>query len=122
MCGAAALDNPAVVRTGSKTSHRCALDPASIPRDPKTTSTDRSDTPTVSKAETDVFQIIRESLESQGFSTITASIICNSWRGSTKLQYGAYLKRWLLFCRKRQVNLMQVSVHVILDFLTELFQ
>ena len=122
MCGAAPLDNSAVVRQSTKTVNRCALDSAHIPRNPQTTSTNRSCASTVPKTETDVFQIIRESLEDQGFSAVTASIICNSWRGSTKLQYGTYLKKWLHFCRQRQVDFMQVSVQIILEFLTELFK
>ena len=44
-----------------------------------------------------------------------------SWRDSTKQQYTSYLSRWFAFCSQRDQNPLQVSVTVVLDFLTGLF-
>lgn len=57
-----------------------------------------------------------------GLSEKTAEIIINSWRPSTKKQYGTYLQKWLLFCDKEQVDKFAPSVNNMLKFLMNLFE
>ena len=61
-------------------------------------------------------QIIRESLESQG------DIILQSWRQGTHKQYASYIKRWISFCGRQQIDCVSPTIPQALDFLVELFE
>ncbi|CAG2245652.1 unnamed protein product [Mytilus edulis] len=65
---------------------------------------------------------IRTRLNSFGLPTDTTNILYDSWRNSTKKQYGSYLNKWVQFCVKRQINSFKASNSIVLQFLTELFQ
>ena len=57
-----------------------------------------------------------------GLSTKTADIIINSWRESTKKQYGTYIQKWLLFCDKEKIDKFNPSVNSVLQFLLDLHE
>lgn len=65
---------------------------------------------------------IRTRLNSFGLPTDTTNILYDSWRNSTKKQYGSYLNKWVQFCVKRQIDSFKASNSIVLQFLTELFQ
>ncbi|VDH93964.1 Hypothetical predicted protein [Mytilus galloprovincialis] len=50
------------------------------------------------------FQDLRNKMCEGGVSAEAADIIINSWRDSTKKQYGTYIKKWLLFCDKEKTD------------------
>ena len=64
--------------------------------------------------------LIRKCLTSAGISKQTADIIMQLWRLTTAKQYGAYLKRWVLFCDKKQIDQLNLFIGEILSFLTQL--
>jgi hypothetical protein len=67
-------------------------------------------------------QIIRESLEAQGISKKAGDITLQSWRQGTQKQYSSYIKRWISFCRKQQIDCVSPTISQALDFLVELFE
>ena len=68
------------------------------------------------------FQDLGGYLECAGISQEAAKIIMESWRQSTKQQYGTHYKKWLCFCRQRQINHLNQSINEIICFLTHLHQ
>jgi hypothetical protein len=46
----------------------------------------------------------------------------SSWKCSTQNRYSVYIKKLFQFCDEKQINPVQVTVNVILDFLTTLFK
>ena len=63
---------------------------------------------------------IGECLVSAGLSRDTADIIVQSWRLSTRKQYGSYFKRWVQFCHQQQIDKINPSLGEILTYLTRL--
>lgn len=51
--------------------------------------------PLAQENEISCMSIIRNSLESKGFSHAATNIILSSWRLSSKAQYDSYIKRWV---------------------------
>ena len=67
-------------------------------------------------------QIIRESLELQGISKKAGDIILQSWRQGTHKQYASYIKRWISFCGRQQIDCVSPTITQALDFLVGLFE
>ena len=63
----------------------------------------------------------RESLESQGISKKAGDVILQSLRQGTHKQYASYLKRWISFCSRQQIDCVSPTVPQALDFLVELY-
>ena len=78
------------------------------------TPTAQSDVPTP-------LPLVREHLQSQGISSSASDIIMQSWRTSTRVQYSSYIKKWLEYCRKWQINPISPPVASGLNFLAELY-
>ena len=49
-----------------------------------------------------------------------ADIITQSWRTSTRKQYGSYFQRWVQFCNQQQIDKIDPSLGEIISFLTRL--
>lgn len=46
----------------------------------------------------------------------------NSWRASTTKQYDSHMKKWLEILIRKSINVSDsLTISVVLDFLTELF-
>ncbi|CAG2254245.1 unnamed protein product [Mytilus edulis] len=45
-----------------------------------------------------------------------------SWRKSTKKQYKVFVKKWFSYCRERKISEVQISINIVLDYLTILFE
>ena len=69
-----------------------------------------------------LIQIIRESLEAQGISKTAGDIILQSWRQGTQKHYSSYIKRWISFCCKQQIDCVSPTISQALDFLVELYE
>ena len=65
--------------------------------------------------------LVRQHLESQGISSSASDIIIQSWQTSTRIQYSSYIKKWLEYCRKWQINPVSPPVASGLNFLAELY-
>ena len=57
----------------------------------------------------------------QGSSSSASDIIMQSWRTSTRVQYSSYIKKWLEYCHKWQINPISPPVASGLNFLAELY-
>ena len=65
--------------------------------------------------------LVRQHLQSQGISSSASDIIMQSWRTSTRVQCSSYIKKWLEYCRKWQINPVSPPVASGLNFLAELY-
>lgn len=83
---------------------------------------DSEGTPSGQEVSSDGLSIIRQSLHERKISSRSTKIIMASWRPGTQKQYNIYIRKWLLYCSKRQVNSVQVSLDYVLDFLAELYE
>ena len=54
----------------------------------------------------------------QAYQKKVADIIMQSWRTSTRKQYGSYFQRLVQFCSQQQINKIMQSLREILSFLT----
>lgn len=64
---------------------------------------------------------IRQSFENQGLSPEVVNFIFNSWRGSSQLQNGTHVKRWLSVCLDREINPFHPPLISLLDYLLQEF-
>lgn len=62
-----------------------------------------------------------DSLQKQQLYTKSINIILAFWQNKTQKQYATYLREYISYCSQRQIDRVQVSIHQILDFLTELY-
>ena len=65
--------------------------------------------------------LVREHLQSQGISPSASDIIMQSWRTSTRVQYSSYIKKWMEYCSKRQIDPISPPVASGINFLAELY-
>ena len=68
------------------------------------------------------FQDLREEICRSGLSEDSANVIIDSWHPATRKQYGAYLHKWLSFCREEQIDQFSPSINCVIMFLTQLFK
>ena len=64
-----------------------------------------------------VMSVVREHYLSQGLTESTVTLIIKSWRGSTREQYGIYLRKWLSHCKEKGVP-FQATLQMGIEFLT----
>ena len=64
---------------------------------------------------------VREHLQSQGISSSAASVIMQSWRASTRVQYRSYLTRWTEYCCKWKIDPISPPIASGINFLAELY-
>ena len=99
-----------------------ASTPAASRKDCSVSISHETSTSTTQETSTSGSSMLREALETQGFSADTCDIMYASWRDSTKRQYSTYLARWKQFCVQRKQDPFQASVKLVLEFLTQLYQ
>lgn len=66
--------------------------------------------------------LIRKCYENRNISGKATEIILASWRVGTQKQYVTYIKKWISFCSKKQINSLQADINEVLEFLTELYE
>ena len=59
---------------------------------------------------------IREILQGRGNQGKSADLIIQAWRQSTKKQYECYLRKRLKFSGSREIDPLQPSINVVVDF------
>ena len=64
--------------------------------------------------------LAREHLQSQRISSASDNIM-QSWRTSTGVQYSSYIKKWMEYCRKWQINPISPPLASGINFLAELY-
>ncbi|PFX23464.1 hypothetical protein AWC38_SpisGene11989 [Stylophora pistillata] len=62
-----------------------------------------------------------ETLQKRGFSERATNIVLQSWRQSSQKQYDAHIRKWLLFCTKRQADPTCHTIDLAVEFLTTLY-
>ena len=77
--------------------------------------------PIEEKAESVSLSFVRRLYKNRGFSERATNIVLQSWRQSSQKQYDAHIRKWLLFCTKRQANPICPTISVAVDFLTSLY-
>ena len=73
-------------------------------------------TPTNQEDGSDGMQIIRESLAAQLISQKAKDIIVQSWWQGTQQQYSSYIKRWISFCHRQQIDCVSPNISQAVDF------
>ena len=66
--------------------------------------------------------LIRQRLESRGIQGNSASVILSAWRSATRKSYETYFRKWIHFSCGRQIDYLCPTEHVLLEFLTGLFE
>ena len=84
-------------------------------------STERGNSSASKADEINILSFVMKNLKDQGISSKAADIIVASWRHSTKKQYSVYIKKWIQFCRERQISSISPTLSQVLGFLTGLF-
>ena len=74
--------------------------------------------PAMEENAADGMSCIRDSFEAKGIPEEARGIMLQSWRESTRNQYGIYLKKWKTFCSERNIDSHDISVNNVLKFLT----
>ena len=78
--------------------------------------------PAVEGNAADGMSCIRDSFEAKGIPEEATGIMLQSWRESTRNQYGVYLKKWTNFCSERNIASHDISIYNVLKFLTLLYE
>ena len=65
---------------------------------------------------------VQDRLSRSNVSEKAAESILPTWRGGMQKQYNMYIKKWKLFCHKRDKDYLQAPTEVGLYFLTELVE
>ena len=65
---------------------------------------------------------VGEALSGFGLPPTTATLIKESWRPGTRVQYDSLLRGWTRFCSSRQVHPMSPTIYDILAYLTSMFE
>ena len=76
----------------------------------------------ITETKTGGVSLIREVLQSRGIQGESAELIIQAWRQSTKKQYECYLNRWLRFSDSRQIDPLQPTINVVIEFLYDLYK
>ena len=64
---------------------------------------------TAQNTTTDGFSFIRQFYAKRGVPEESTNILCASWRISTQSQYQIYVKKWLHFCHRGKMDLLQFN-------------
>ena len=78
-------------------------------------------TPTLEITQTGGMENIQTLISNQGFSETVTNIIMDSWRDSTKKQYGSYITRWFKFSGDHDFNPVSPSLAQACEYLVHLF-
>ena len=65
---------------------------------------------------------IREVMQGRGIQGESACLIIQAWRQSTKKQYKCYLRKWLKFSGSQEIDPLQPSINVVIEFLYDLYK
>lgn len=100
--------------SGSSTDDHTQGNTPNTPRVPETS-------PTEEKVESVSMSFMRRLYKNRGFSERATNIVLQSWRQSSQKQYDAHIRKWLLFCTKRQADPICPTISMAVEFLTTLY-
>ena len=66
---------------------------------------DSTTTPITGETDFLGMSFVRKLFEDRGFSKKTTDIIMRSWRNSSRKQYDVHIRKWILFCSAREIDL-----------------
>lgn len=118
--GDAIMDLPKLVRQiaettcGSSTDYHTQGNTPNTPRVPETSLTEE-------KVESVSVSFMRRLYKNKGFSERATNIVLQSWRQASQKQYDAHIRKWLLFCTKRQADTICPTISMAVEFLTTLY-
>ena len=116
------MDNSKLVATNASEAHQCTNSARPAVKSPSSSSIPASKTSTLPADKTAGFFLIRQRLESRGIQGNSASVIFSAWRSATRKSYETYFRKWIHFCRERQIDYLCPTEHALLQFLTGLFE
>ena len=111
-----AVANSNVVSSSRATFVRPALDPVPTTR-PSTTPLPQWPTSPPQESSPDDMSCVGGSFSHYHFPEEVTDILLASWRKGTKKQYATYVKKWMAFCRERQINCYSPPLRDALQFL-----
>ncbi|XP_068671158.1 uncharacterized protein [Montipora foliosa] len=117
--GGALLDLPKLVSQISETIGSSSIDDHSQGSPPDSFRVPET-SPIEKKAESVSLSFVRRPYKNRAFSERATNIVLQSWRQSSKKQYDAHIRKWLLLCTKRQADPICPTISVAVDFLTSL--
>ena len=65
--------------------------------------------------------LVRHSLQGQGLSSESATVVLSAWRRTTQAQYKPYFQRWQVYCSQRETDPLRPPLSTVINFLTELY-
>ena len=74
----------------------------------------------VEENEFDSMSLVRGILQERGLPEGTQEVIFQSWRPGTRKQYDTYIRKWIAYCSRGDVNPSKPPINAIMNFLTEL--
>lgn len=77
--------------------------------------------PPIKENDTGCFSLIREALMRKNIQGKAASIILESWRGSTRKQYDTYIQKWVEFSGRQKTDTFNPTIEEVINFLSELY-
>lgn len=116
----AMLANSAMVAIGNETAGWGT--PCASQKETHLISTARLGASTTPEAHTSDMPLVRKSLEGRGLMESATSLILQSWRKGTKLQYKPFITKWEQYCCQREINPFSVAIEHGINFLAELYQ
>ncbi|XP_066015488.1 uncharacterized protein [Pocillopora verrucosa] len=82
---------------------------------------DSTTTPITGETDSLGMSFERKIFEDRGFSKKTTDIIMHSWRDSSRKQYDVHIRKWILLCSARKIDLIYTNITDALEFLAAIF-
>ena len=109
------MDNTKLVASTGSSDCGCSDKTSSNTQNTVSAKQPRNNSPT-SETKAGGISRIREVLQSRGIQGESANLIIQAWRQSAKKQYECYLRKWLKFSGSREIDPLQPSINVVIDF------
>jgi len=119
--GDALLDLPKLVSQIAETTSSSSIDDHSQGNPPDSSSRVPETSPIEEKAESVSLSFMRRLYKNRGFSERATNIVLQSRHQSSQKQYDTHIRKWLLFCTKRQADPIHPTISMAVDFLTTLY-
>ena len=119
--GGALLDMPKLVSQIAETTNCSSIDDHSQGNPPDSSRVPET-SPTEEKTESVSLSFMRRLYKNKGFSERATNIVLQSWRQSSQKQYDGHIRKWLLFCTKRQADPVCPTISMAVEFLTTLYE
>ena len=116
------MDNPIVVSSSVEPTHPTPSADCSTQGSTSHSASTPHGPPTLQEALPAGSSFVGEALSGFGLPPTTATLIKESWRPGTRVQYDSLLRGWTTYCTSRQFHPMSPIIYDILTYLTSQFQ